>query len=287
MKNNSLNVFFVVDKNYLIPFTVTLTSILENNKDLDIEVFVIHEMGQNEVLDTVCDFFKDTYDLNIQLIHFEDKYFNDLYTAEHITKAAYFKLLLGQMIPEGVSEGLYIDCDTVVTGSLKNLCNLSFLDDSKGAEVSLLTVKDVKADREMKRLNTLGVNIISYFNTGVLYLNLKKWRAEGVVQKMLDIGHQYNEHLSYLDQDILNIFFRKDQGNLEETYNKDASVKHIELPLVLHYMGNSKPWHFVDNGPYKHLYYKYLKKTPFKKVKTEKITLENVARKYVRLLKGK
>ena len=57
MENNTLNIFFVLDKNYIVPFTVALTSVLENNKDLKIQVFVLHELGKNEVLDIACNFF--------------------------------------------------------------------------------------------------------------------------------------------------------------------------------------------------------------------------------------
>lgn len=287
MDNNTLNIFFVLDKNYIVPFTVTLTSVLENNKDLNIQVFVLHEITQNDSLDTACKFFEDKYDQKVNLIYFEDKYFNDLYLSEHITKAGYFKLLLGQMIPEAITSGLYLDCDLVITGSLKGFCNRSFFDDTKQAETSLLAVTDVRAGREITRLGKMGEKVTSYFNTGVFYVNLKKWREENMAEKMIAIARKYNEQLVYLDQDIMNIFFKGDQAELEDAYNKDAAIKHAKLPIILHYLGNSKPWHYVDNSPNKHFYKKYLKMTPFKNLKPEGISLENFARKYVRLFRQK
>lgn len=287
MENNTLNIFFVLDKNYIVPFTVTLTSIFENNKDLNIQVFVLHELGQNDDLDIACNFFKEKYNQNINSINFEDKYFNDFHISEHITKAGYFKLLLGQMIPEDVTSGLYLDCDIVVTGSLKEFCSQTFLDGIEENGTPLLAVTDVRANREINRLNKGGANLTSYFNTGVFYAYLKKWRAEHMAEKMIEIGANYGEQLVYLDQDIMNIFFKSDYKELEDTYNKDAAVKYAELPIILHYLGNSKPWHFVDNSPNKHIYRKYLKMTPFKNLKPEGISLENFARKYVRLFRQK
>lgn len=286
-ENNTLNIFFVLDKNYIVPFTVTLTSILENNQDLQIQVFVLHELGQNETLDTACNFFTEKYKQNIHLINFEDKYFNDFFISEHITKAGYFKLILGKMIPETVTSGLYLDCDIVVTGSLKEFCNRSFYDDAKETETSLFAVTDVRATREINRLNKAGANITSYFNTGVFYVNLKKWRAEDMAKKMIEIGKKYDNKLFYVDQDVMNIFFKADYKELEATYNKDAAVKYTKLPIILHYLGNSKPWHYVDNSPNKQYYHKYLKMTPFKNLKQEGISLENFARKYVRLFRQK
>ncbi|MFC5281960.1 glycosyltransferase family 8 protein [Pedobacter alpinus] len=285
-KDNTLNIFFVLDRNYIVPFSVTLTSIFENNKDLNIQVFVLHEMGQNDMLDLTCKFIKDKYNQKVELINFEDKYFNDFFISEHITKAGYFKLLLGKMIPETVTSGLYLDCDIVVVGSLKEFINLSFYDDNH-KETSLFAVTDVRADREIKRLNKVGANLTSYFNTGVFYANLKKWRAEGMAEKMIEIGREYGKNLVYLDQDIMNIFFKNDKKELDATYNKDAVIKYPKLPIILHYLGNSKPWHYVDNSPNKHLYRKYLKMTPFRNLKTENITLENIGRKYVRFFRQK
>jgi len=287
MKTNTLNIFFVLDKNYIVPFAVTLTSILENNKDLDIQVFVLHELEQNDSLDLACKFFKDKYNLDVNLMKFEDKYFNDFYISEHITKAGYFKLLLGQIIPKTVESGLYLDCDIVVTGSLKELCNLSFHNDDNDTETSLLAVTDVRAGREITRLNKAGANLTSYFNTGVFYVNLKKWRAECMAEKMIAVGQKYGEQLVYLDQDIMNIFFKTDHKGLDNTYNSDAAIKYGKSPIILHYLGNSKPWHFVDNSPNKGIYRKYLKMTPFKNLKAEGISLENFARKYVRLYRQK
>ncbi|WP_442794613.1 glycosyltransferase family 8 protein [Pelobium manganitolerans] len=287
MENNLLNIFFVLDKNYIVPFTVTLTSILENNKDLEIQAFVLHELGHNDTLELACKFFKDKYNLEIASISFEDKYFNDFHIAEHITKAGYFKLLLGQMIPESVSCGLYIDCDIAVTGSLKEFCTLDFYDDAKGEETPLCAVTDVRATKEITRLNKAGANLVSYFNTGVFFANLKKWRADNAAEKMIAIGQQYDKNLVYVDQDVMNVYFKTNYKELNDKYNADAAVKHVQLPVILHYHGISKPWHFVDNSPYKHIYRKYLKMTPFKNVKQQGISLENFARKYVRWFRQK
>lgn len=35
-------------------------------------------------------------------------------------------------------------------------------------------------------------------------------------------------------------------------------------PVIIHYTGGSKPWHFRNAHPYKSLYWKYLKMTPWK-----------------------
>lgn len=285
MKDNKLNIFFVLDKNYIVPFTVTLTSILENNQDLAFNVFVIHELEQNQELDTAYEFFQQKYQLTLNLKKIKANEFDKFYLSKYITKAAYYKLLLPSILPSEVEKGLYIDCDTVVIGSLKELNAISFFE--LGYEVGLLAVEDIRKEREIKRMRSMGEATKSYFNSGVMFVNLKKWREDEADKKMIEIGEKYGNQLTYHDQDILNIFFENNHANLDPRYNRDASIKHNTPPIILHYLGTSKPWHFVDNSPYKHIYRKYLKITPFKNVRTEGISLENFARKYVRLARKK
>lgn len=287
MVKEILNLFFVVDKNYIIPFTATLTSVLENNKTLKIEIFVIHEFEQDDLLDKSSEFFKKKYNLEINFIKIEDKWFEKFYISEHISKTTYFKFLIAEMLPEEIEHGLYLDCDIIVTGSLRKLIDFDFRSLDGNSEVSLYAVPDPKAGREVQRISSIGVEINNYFNAGVMLLNLKKLRAEAAFNKMLLIAEKYNTKLTYWDQDLFNILFKDDHQFLEKTYNMNATVKHESLPIVIHYMGISKPWHFIDNGPYKNLYYKYIELTPFNGLNREKITIKKVARKYVRLFKLK
>ncbi len=285
MNKEILNIFFVVDKNYIVPFTVTLTSVLENNKDLKIDVFVIHEFEPDKFLVKTFEFFKMKYNLKINFIKIEDIWFKNFFISDHISKTVYFKFLLAEMLPKEIEHGLYLDCDIIVTGSLKKLNDFDFKSVAGNSEISLYAVPDPRAEREVQRIGSMGVKIRNYFNTGVMLLNLKKFRVGASFEKMLLIAEKYNETLAYWDQDLFNILYKDDYQILEETFNKDASVKYDLLPVVIHYMGISKPWQYIDNGPYKKIYYKYLKLTPYKEFNLEKITIEKIARKYVRLLK--
>ncbi len=35
-------------------------------------------------------------------------------------------------------------------------------------------------------------------------------------------------------------------------------------PIIIHYTGGSKPWHLKNTHPYKQLYWKYLRMTPYR-----------------------
>ncbi len=275
-----LNIFFAVDKLYLIHFTVALTSILENNRDLDINVYVLHDLDDTTGLDEIVSFCKKNYNTTLHLLTVDISIFDNFQITLYISKASYFRLLFADIIPAHVDSGLYIDCDTVVTGSLKELTELSFFDTGKTIEYSILGVSDKNEAEELIRLNNLGIPSKMYFNAGVLFINLEKWREDAVSGKLIQIAKEYKEHLDWWDQDVLNIFFPNQCGKINTTYNNFPDKKLPETPVVIHFTGSSKPWHYFNEHPYKAMYWKYLKLSPFKDQQFEKITLNKVIIKY-------
>ena len=208
----SLNVFFTVDRNFIIHFTVTLTSLLENNKDFAVAVYVIHDLDDISIFNNVISFFNYKYSVKLNLVAIDKKIFNDLPISNYlnyVTKASYYRLLLADIIPANVTSGLYVDCDTIVTGSLKELVSLNFFDKENNEEYSLLAVADERGENDIMRLSKLGIHTQLYFNSGVMFLNLKKWRLDNASVELMKTAGEYKDHLKWLDQDVLNIYFKK------------------------------------------------------------------------------
>ena len=284
----SLNVFFTVDRNFIIHFTVTLTSLLENNKDLAVAVYVIHDLDDISIFNNVISFFNYKYSVKLNLVAIDKKIFNDLSISNdlyYVTKAAYYRLLLADIIPSNVTSGLYVDCDTIVTGSLKELVSLNFFDKENNEEYSLLAVADERGENDIIRLSNLGILTQMYFNSGVMFLNLKKWRLDNASRELMKTAGEYKNHLKWVDQDVLNIYFKHKCGRLSAGYNKFSAKKSSEMPLIIHFSGAIKPWHYYNNDPYKYLYWKYLNLTPFKNQIFEKVTLKKVIIKHKEMLK--
>ena len=286
---NDLNVFYVIDGNFIIHFTVSLTSLLENNKDLNISVFVVHDMDNIEPLNKVSDFFKNEYSIKINFKKIEGQLFdnitNNFFGSHYISKAAYYRLLLSDIIPTNILSGLYLDCDTIITGSLKELLLIDFEDKNQGLERFLYAVEDEKESVNITRFKNFKVYTQFYFNSGVLFLNLKKWRQEKISNELLKTAEKYEDHLEWLDQDILNIYFNVGCGKLHSKYNRFPFQKFAVLPIIIHFSGESKPWHYVNNNHYKPIYWKYLHLTPFRNIKFEKITIKKFKQKYSEKIK--
>ena len=93
---------------------------------------------------------------------------------------------------------LYLDSDTIVVDSLGEL---------KQKEGDVLAVLD-----NMQRAQKLGIS--NYFNSGVLYIDVKSWLNKEYGDALKDFIRQNpNVKWQYPDQDVLNIAL---QGKIDK-----------------------------------------------------------------------
>ncbi len=261
-----LNVFFSIDKYFVTHFSVTLISLLENNADLELGVYVIHDLEDTEDFDKVCRFVAMKYRVTVHPLHLDNSLFDHYRITHHISKATYFRLMLARIVPEQIKSGLFLDSDIVVTGSLKDLTELDFTNpDDQQRPYLLYAAHDNPAHDNIGRLQKLGLHAERYFNAGVMMINLVAWRKQEITARLLEIADKYMESLSWWDQDVLNICFIKRWGELDEKYNALClTERRKELPFIIHFAGSSKPWHYRNKHPYKDLYFQYLRKAKYR-----------------------
>ena len=89
------------------------------------------------------------------------------------------RLFIGTLLPKTVKRVLYLDCDTVVVQSIGNLWNLDLKGHVAGAVMEPTIYQVVKQEIGLKEQDP-------YFNSGVLLIDLERWRADGVEKRLLD-----------------------------------------------------------------------------------------------------
>lgn len=279
--STTLNIVFTIDERFVQHFTVTLVSVLENNKDVRIDVYVIHDIENADILNSVSTFFKERYKLLLNLIKVDNSVFDSYRISLHYSKAVYFRLLITEILPQTVDKALFLDADVIVTSSLKELAEFKFDDDQY-----LLAVDDVEVVTHVKRLNEMGFPITRYFNAGVLLINVKAWRLNQVSDKLIEMAKKYMDKLAWWDQDILNMYFYNDWLPMDHKFNALHLRKKLAVaPAIIHYAGTAKPWLYVHDHPYKSLYWDYISLTPFKDFKYPDRNLKEIVRKlYIKLL---
>jgi lipopolysaccharide biosynthesis glycosyltransferase len=278
----TLNVFFAVSKVYVQYFTVAATSLLENNKNLDISIYIIIDKLELSSFDAARIFFKDKYNTALNIINTGDIDFSRFKTTEDYPKYTYFRLFLASLAPANIDVALFLDSDIIINDSIYELANIDM------TNKYICAVREVSVDDNVKRLNGIGIPTRSYFNAGVILVNIKAWRDDKLDEKFITIAKEYADKLEWVDQDILNIYFANNWYQLDKKYNGiHITQKLAAEPVIIHYNTYSKPWHYVDTHPYNFLYQKYLSITPYKGSKLTNFSFKNFMLKKGRLFKRK
>ncbi|WP_428331696.1 glycosyltransferase family 8 protein [Mucilaginibacter sp.] len=285
-----LNVFFAIGKFFIQYFTVSVTSLLETNKHMDLNIFLIHDFDSDLLLEILA-FTKKKYDVEIQLIYQDSKIFDSYRIADHVSLNTYLRLLLADIIPKDIDNGLFLDSDTIITGPLTELASFNFstttASDDMGCKY-LAAVREIPEQNESnsKRITELGFHTNSYFNAGVLLVNLKNWRTDNISAKLIEMASSYMDDLVFWDQDVLNMFFLNKWDELDSKFNALNMIwKRKKPPLIIHFAGSSKPWNYLNRHPYKSFYFKYLLLTPYKNIKYTDFSYSKIPYKYYRDLR--
>lgn len=290
----TLNILYQ-SNNYYAPITgVSMTSLMETNKDIDdINFFVLDDEISTEnkkKMQQVC----SHYNRNLQFIDTKHilKTLKDLKVAPFKnTYTTYFKLMALNDLPIKNSRILQLDGDTIINGSLKDLCSYD-IDGYICAATYDCTMNSYKS------LIDIPLND-KYYNCGVLLINQKKWIKDKCQQQI--VNHLANVRNGYytVDQDIINVLFRHEIKYLDLKYNFNSgfyiygikesfnmynlkpeyynTVKQVEKayesPVLYHCMGamTGRPWEQDSIHPQNELFDQYLKISPWKNFKKVKV----------------
>lgn len=179
----------------------------------------------------------------------------------------WYRLFLPQILADS-ERVLYLDCDTVVLGSLTEIWATTLL----GAP--LAAVSDPWIEGDPAWAAELGINDPAhYFNSGVLLINLQLFREQALANQIIDHGRRNCHSLRWADQDSLNSLLAGRQIKLHPKWNllnsfvwsdrpsssysskmlRDACMK----PRIVHFEGAGKPWTNPNVHPYAWAYMKY------------------------------
>ncbi len=275
-----LTVAYTIDVNYQVPFCCSLLSLLETNSERIDRVILLHDKTSADS-GTMClirDFIGKRFGDLLNEVLVDSSPFEGLRADLHITTVTYYRFFLAKYLSDDLNELLFLDPDTIVTGVLEDIYSLQFDDDS---DYYFYAVDQGYDEEELRRFESISPGLDSYFNAGVMYINLQRWRDENVGEPLLKIAKEHKEHLLFWDQDALNIFFRDQWGQLPYTYNATRiRTRLLSTPLIVHYAGSGKPWFYLNRHPYKAEYLAVQSRSPFRELKPVDYTPLNVLKKH-------
>lgn len=166
---------------------------------------------------------------------------------------AYSKLLIPSLLPDSVEKAIWLDSDMVVCHDLQKLWETD------------MNNQWLSAVQESYDTMTIGSGIsywkeinlppdASYFNSGLMVLDLHRLRQEKFIPRALESLNQNKNRLRYYDQDILNIVCVNHWQKLDGRWNyipwSAITIGSTDMPLesnhpyIVHYASALKPWHF-------------------------------------------
>ena len=267
---------------------VSVMSLLINNKDAEeLNIYLIDndisEENKSKFTELVSKFnrkltFIPKPDLNKQLGFQID--------VGRWNISTYFRLFLCTILPKDIDRCIFLDGDTVVRHSLKELWEMDLENKVVGS------ADDCRSDRYKTELGLPTDS--TYTNNGVMLIDLKSWREMNVEKEFLEFIIERNGNITYVDQGVLNgvlakkklvkvihtkydamtIFFdfnfkdllkvRKPEHHLsEQEYNETVTD-----PYIIHYtscfLSGTRPWNEKNNHPFRDDYLKYKEMSPWK-----------------------
>lgn len=281
--DNKINIVFASDDNYAQHIAVVIASIMAKTKE-KICFFVINDNISLEKI-TKLENTADKFNTTIKFIDVLEEQFKNVYLSGHVSKAAYFRLALAEVLPENIKKVIYLDIDLLVYDDIAKLWAYDVKEYALAAVPDFGIMASGRLVRQKEEVIGLPKGKL-YFNSGVLLINLEKWRQGNYTKQILEIinKNQFPHH----DQDVLNKLFMENWlpvnlrwNVIPPVYNlfpkvlfnkvfKKQALEAKRSPAIIHYAGRYKPWEFSLHTGFNDMYYKYLKQTAFANEKMPK-----------------
>ena len=246
-----MELLVTVDKNYIPPLQVMLTSLYMNNPGEKVELYLLHSRLQEKELEPLE---KQCGRLGYKFfpVKIEDSWFSQAPVTTQYPREMYYRLLAPCFLPQKLHRILYLDPDILVINSLRPLWET----DMKGRLFAAAHTGKTNLANNINQVR-LGTTH-KYFNSGVLLINLDQGRKEILPEEIFQYAGEHAKELLLPDQDILNAVFGSRTLELDDyLWNYDArnystyllrsgGVCDMDWVMgntgILHFCGKTKPW---------------------------------------------
>lgn len=277
-----MDILYTSDNCFVPQIAAAICSVCENNRHLEtirFHIFADSYSPENieKLTQFVTNYSRDVvfYDLsNLK------QYFPYEFDTGGWKPVVLSRLLCYKILPESIDRILYLDGDTIVRGSLEELWETDMQDRSVAGVI----------EPTVNKKNLIPIDLVGcpYINAGVLLIDLKKWRDDKSGDKILQYYQQKKGKLFANDQDAINGALKGDVLFLSPKYNfcnsfytynyktccrimdptpyidKSTFQNACNTPVIIHYLGEERPWRNGNHHKYRSDFERYLGLTPWK-----------------------
>ncbi len=196
---DKIDVLYVSDDNCITSLGVSLTSLFINNECNDIHVYIVDDHISDENKKKIEDCAK-SFNRTINFLEMPDMI--DLIGFKVPSGGWPENIFCRLFVPTlflknpDVTRVLYIDTDTLICAELSKLMREDISGYVCGAVLECMSNLHKKA---------IGLTVSDpYLNSGVLRIDVKRWKQEGIEEKCKDYAKQFLLGLEYPDEGIIN-----------------------------------------------------------------------------------
>lgn len=239
----TIPVFFSCDNTYIPFLGVTINSLIKNaspHNQYDLYILTskmdeqnikdIKKMAQSNVSISFVDVEPLIKDIAEKLNEVRDYY----------TQAIFYRLFIAKLFPN-LKKAIYLDCDIVLLNDIALLYQF----DLKGHVLAAATDDVVNNNDDFKIYceNAIGSYKDRYFNSGVLVIDLEKYRQHKILEQFLNLLTVYHFKCVAPDQDYLNYLCRDLVTFFPKSWNRMPVDDGYDGELnLIHYNMFMKPW---------------------------------------------
>lgn len=215
-----MNVMYASDDNYAWLMGISMISLFENNmesKGIDVYVFGdnLSEENQKTITAIAEKYGRTCHHVDVAKINIPQILMSDRYP-----KSTFSRLFAYELLPPKVEKLIYLDCDTIVMGSLEDMFNMNV----EGK--AFLATKDCMGKAYKRKIGLKDED--TYINAGVMVMNMKRLREIPIAERMVAFVDKYAEAMTYADQEIVNGIFQEEFGIMPIEY--DMQTQFVQYP---------------------------------------------------------
>lgn len=271
MQNDKMNLLVTFDKNYVKPFQVMLKSLIVNNPQEIIHIWLLHSAIPQDDLQMLMEHCSSQR-ATLTPIQVDRAIFENAPISKQYPQEMYYRLLAPLLLPDSVEKVLYLDPDILVINSLRPLWEME-LNKNVFAAASHTGIFDVMNGVNRVRLGTEH----DYFNSGVMLIDLIKARKLVKPEEIYACVRDHSAELLLPDQDVFNYLYGTYTLQIDDDiWNYDARYFSayrfrsggkcnmdwvMQNTVFLHFCGKQKPWKAQHSGRFTALYKHYMSLT--------------------------
>jgi lipopolysaccharide biosynthesis glycosyltransferase len=241
--SGALHVAFCANDLFLPGLAVALHSTpLSVPAGQEVKVYIVDAGLSDESKASLCERYENRAEIDIEFLDWPRDLFSSVKVVNyHIS--SYLRLSLPELIDNEYV--IYLDSDTVVFDDVGFMLKELQCGKSPVAASPDWETKRPVQDSEVIAKHAGVEGCDTYFNAGVLALDLNALREEQFATRACDLLSELGEHASYADQSAFNALLAERWHELPRRWNTPSwafdKQKSNDFPAILHYT-NSAPW---------------------------------------------